>query len=117
MSSQPESLAPVVSLRGHRARILFRRYSALPSELRTPARTRLVLEAIMDYAFEDQGSALAPDADADVRVYRRLQEFLPVSEGSWPGGVMGWLHENLVPGAIRQRQHLAEFVGDCLRGA
>ena len=116
MSSQPQGVAPIVSLRGHRARVLYRRYSQLPCELRSPARTRLVLQAIMDYAYEPTpGQAQLPDPDAETRICRRLQEFLPHDEEAWPGGVMGWLCENQVPGAIRQRERMAGFLGDCLR--
>jgi hypothetical protein len=116
MSSQPQSTAPVVSLRGHRARVLYRRYSQLPCELRSPARTRLVMQAILDYAYEQvPGLARPPDPDEEARICRRLQEFLPHDEDTWPGGVMNWLHENQVPGAIRQRDRMAGFLSDCLR--
>ena len=114
MSSQAQSTAPFVSLRGHRARVLFRRYSALPCELRSPARTRLVLQAIMDYAYEPVPAQLG-DPDEEAHICRRLQEFLPQDEETWPGGMMAWLHENQVPGAIRQRDRMASFLGDCLR--
>ena len=116
MSNQAESIAPIVSLRGHRARVLHRRYCQLPCELRSPARTRLVLQAIMDYAYEPlPAPARLLDPDEEARICRRLQEFLPHDERAWPGGVMGWLHENQVPGAIRQRERMAAFLGDCLR--
>jgi hypothetical protein len=118
MSSHPETSAPVISLRGHRARVLYRRYSKLPCELRSPARTRLVLQAIMEYAYEPV-PAPAPvqraDQDEETRICSRLQEFLPHDDESWPGGVMAWLRENQVPGAIRQRDRMAGFLGDCLR--
>jgi len=116
MRNQPQDCAPVVSLRGHRARVLYRRYSQLPCELRSPARTRLVLQAIMDYAYERvPGPMSLLDQDEETRICRRLQEFLPHDENVWPGGVMSWLHENQVPGAIRQRERMAGFLGECLR--
>jgi len=116
MSSQPHSIAPVVSLRGHRARVLYRRYTQLPCELRSPARTRLVMQAIMDYAYETMpGHAKLLDTELESRICQRLQEFLPHDEEAWPGGVVSWLHENQLPGAIRHRERMAGFLSDCLR--
>ena len=93
-----------------------RGYRALPQVLRTPARTRPVLEAILVYAYEGcDAKAEALSWTQSLQVCQRLQEFLPDDVPAGHRGLMDWLHENLVPEAMQHQNDLAELLGDCLR--
>ncbi len=114
MSALPESSCQVVSLRGHRAWRLYRRYRQLPDALRSPIRTRLVAQHVLDYAYES-----APkdrfDWEASRQVCQRLQEFLSGERGQSSDDLMAWMHQNLLPEAMQKPEDLEEFVADYLR--
>jgi hypothetical protein len=109
-----------VSLRRYRAHQRYRRYRNLPVELRTPERTEPLLDAIFDYAYENVPANEIRDRVNEPGLTRqvcwRLGEFITGSEQTDTLPVMDWWHENLLPEVWLSRDHLEDFVVDCLRG-
>ncbi len=114
MNAVPETSCRVVSLRGHRAWRLYRRYRQLPESLRSPTRTRIVAQYILDYAYESAPTDRF-DWEASRQVCHRLQEFLPGQHDQDADNLMAWMHENLLPEAMQKPADLEEFVVDYLR--
>lgn len=108
-----------VSLRRYRAHQHYRRYMTLPGELRTPERTEPVLDAIFDYAYENVPSNERLDRVTEPGLTRqvcwRLGEFITRQDQDDSLPVMDWWHDNLLPEVWLSRDHLKDFVVDCLR--
>lgn len=115
-SDSNQAPAPVVSLARWRARRALRRFRALPAALRTPARTRPVIDAMLAYAYEGQPAAGQLGWAGGREVCRRLQECLPPA-GPGDRGLMPWLHEHLLPEALQPGDALVALLDDCLRSA
>ncbi len=113
----PENIP--VSLRRYRAHQRYRLYRTLPVKLRTPERTEPVLDAILDYAYENVPAVDLPGRRAEPGLTRqvcgRLGEFIGSPERRGARPVMEWWHDNLLPEAWLCRDHLEDFVADCLR--
>ena len=109
-----------VSLRRYRAHQRYRHYRNLPVELRTPERTEPLLDAIFDYAYENVPSNEIRDRVDQPGLTRqvcwRLGEFITCPEQTDTMPVMDWWHDNLLPEVWLSRDHLEDFVVDCLRG-
>ena len=93
MSTATDSCLEPVSLSGFRAHRRVRRYRALPTCLRTPARTALVVDAIFAYALEPRFTQ-NPAPERECR--RRLEEFLPPAGPHRRWGLLRWLADNQV---------------------
>jgi hypothetical protein len=107
------STASVVSLRRYRAHRAAERLHRLPPTLRTPARARPALEAILEYAWEEPLNRAATEP---ARISRRLEEFVPrAPSGGGQWGLVQWLYDNLVPEAWESPNLLKPLLDDCIR--
>ena len=107
------------SLRGFLARQQYQRYLSLPSNLRTPERTRVVMGLIFDYAYEHvverRDQRMPPISESNSRqISRKLGEFIG-SEKPGQDSIMEWLHANLVTEAWASPDNFTDFMQAHLR--
>jgi hypothetical protein len=112
----------LVSLRRFRAKRLYDIYFALPSTQRTGERAANLIEAILEYAYENvprhrraRSGQLYVSPGESKRISLRLEEFLFPHNESDPHSLMNWLHANMIPEAWTYPDDLRGFVQDCLR--
>ena len=110
------------ALRRYRAQRCFNGFLSLPPSQRTRARSSLVTEAIIDYAYEGvprdmiesrQAISLSPDESREISA--RLDEFVPNSMRAEAKPIMTWLHENLIPEAWAYPEDIRNLMQEILR--
>ena len=114
--------ANVTSLRRYRAQRCFNGYLSLPPSQRTRARSSLVLESIIDYAYERvPRDTIESRADIELtpedsrEIAARLEEFVPKRMQAETEPLMRWLHANLVPEAWAYPEDIRSMMRDILR--